>query len=96
MIWWTDIYLMVAELYRGLFLYDKLSFKLIHHYANIKSAQRFSKIYVCIQVYFSFLLNKVVVAVSKPKAKRNKSGFIILYASYSPPLKSRAKTKTSI
>ena len=67
-----DIQPIVAYLYRVLFLYDRLSFKLIHHNANIKSAQRFSKIYVCIQVYFSFLLNKVVVAASKPKAKRNK------------------------
>ena len=40
-----------------------------------------------------FLLNKVFVAVSKPKAKGNKTGFI-LYASDLPPLNSRAKIKT--
>ena len=40
-----------------------------------------------------FLLTKVFVAASKPKAKRNKSGFI-LYASELPPLNSRAKNKT--
>ena len=44
-------------------------------------------------MYFSFLLNKVFVAgASKPKAIRNKSGFI-LYASNSPQLNSRAKKK---
>ena len=43
---------------------------------------------------FTFLLNKVFVAASKPKAKRNKTGFI-LYASNSPPLNSRAKNKSS-
>ena len=41
-------------------------------------------------LYFSFLLNKVFVAASKPKAKRNKTGFI-LYASNSPPLNSLTK-----
>ena len=43
---------------------------------------------------FSFLLNKVFIAASKPNAKRNKTGFIF-YASDSPPLTSRAKNKTS-
>ena len=41
---------------------------------------------------FSLLLNKVVVAASKPKEKRNKTGFI-LYAYDLPSLNSRAKTK---
>jgi hypothetical protein len=43
---------------------------------------------------FSFLLDKAFVAASKPKAKRNITGFI-LYASNSHPLNSRAKNKTS-
>ena len=40
--------------------------------------------------FFSFLLNKVFIAPSKPKAKRNKTGYI-LYDSNTPPLNSRAK-----
>ena len=42
----------------------------------------------------SFLLYKVFIAASKPKAKKNKTGFI-LYASDSLPLNSRPKNKTS-
>ena len=44
----------------------------------------------------SFLVfwNKVFGAASKPRAKSNKTGFI-LYASNSPPLNSRAKNKIS-
>ena len=40
--------------------------------------------------FFTFLLNKVFVAASKPKAKRNKTVFI-LYASNSPSLIKRTK-----
>ena len=46
-------------------------------------------------MYFLFLLNKIFVAADKPKAKRNKTGFI-LDAFNSPPLNSRAKNKTIV
>ena len=41
-------------------------------------------------LFFSFLLNKVFVAASKPKENRNKIN-LIFYASNSPPIDSRAK-----
>ena len=46
--------------------------------------------YVLCNTHFSFLLNNFFVAASKPKGKRNKTGFI-LYTSNSPPLNSSAK-----
>ena len=42
--------------------------------------------------FFSFLLNIVFVAASKPNTKRSKTGFI-LYSPDSPPLNSRVKNK---
>ena len=45
-----------------------------------------------VQNTFSFLFNKVFVAASKPKAKRNKTGFI-LYASNLPFPNRREKIK---
>ena len=42
--------------------------------------------------YFSFVLNKVFVAATKPSMKRNKNGFIS-YSPYYPSLNSREKVK---